>query len=195
MKKVILFGDSITAGYLAGEVTPLLRDLVEQDLEAQDFTDFEVISAGVPGETTREGLARIEDHVVKYDPAYVTIFFGINDLATDKLVPIDEYEENLRKMIEMVGAEKVILITPPYVTSKKQPERPVERILAYGEKVHELSKEYDTPIIDMYHHMTLYPGSDEFVQEDGLHFSEWGYEFLAALIINALKVKMAESGE
>ncbi len=36
----------------------------------------------------------------------------------------------------------------------------------------------------------FYPGVDEFLQEDGLHFSEYGYEFLAALIVREIKGKL-----
>jgi hypothetical protein len=46
----------------------------------------------------------------------------------------------------------------------------------------EVGAAHNLPVIDLYKAMTVYPGTDEFLQADGLHFSQVGYELLGALI-------------
>jgi len=53
MAKIILFGDSITAGYSKGKVTDQLTRRIKASFPAAD-----VVNAGIPGETTREALLR-----------------------------------------------------------------------------------------------------------------------------------------
>lgn len=68
--KLFLFGDSITAGYYEQEITGLLTSRLQRALP-----EFQVVNAGMPGDTTNDGLARIADFILRYDPTYVTVFF------------------------------------------------------------------------------------------------------------------------
>lgn len=191
MEKIILFGDSITAGYMDGAITKILPELVTSDLHDLGFSQFEVIDAGIPGETSRDGLKRLDAHVLKYDPTFVTVFWGANDVAEHNLVPLDEYRTNLATMIEKIGKDKVILITPPYINQQQHAlDRPQARIEAYVQCVLALGKETGVPVIDLYEAMDHYPGRNEFLQADGLHFSQEGYELLAALIAKFIKLKL-----
>ncbi len=80
-----------------------------------------IINAGVPGNTTRSALARLDRDVISRHPDIVTIFFGINDSAvdvwkgaTEPRVPLAEYESNLRTIVERVRAAggRPTLLTP-----------------------------------------------------------------------------------
>ncbi|PHL17205.1 esterase, partial [Enterococcus faecium] len=59
MRKIVLFGDSITAGYLDEAVSPVLVDLVKRDIAAMGLEEVAVINAGMPGDTTEDGLKRL----------------------------------------------------------------------------------------------------------------------------------------
>ncbi len=59
-KKIVLFGDSITAGYLDEAVSPVLVDLVKRDIVAMGLEEVAVINAGMPGDTTEDGLKTIK---------------------------------------------------------------------------------------------------------------------------------------
>ena len=48
MRKIVLFGDSITAGYLDEAVSPVLVDLVKRDIAAMGLEEVAVINAGMP---------------------------------------------------------------------------------------------------------------------------------------------------
>ena len=87
--KVVCLGDSIThRGYPA---------VLEKLLGVQ------VINAGVGGNTSQGGLARLEKDVLNHHPDAVVILFGTNDGRLDAPgvhVPVAKYESNLAEMIE-----------------------------------------------------------------------------------------------
>jgi lysophospholipase L1-like esterase len=190
MKKLVLFGDSITAGYGEEAITPILQELIAKGIAAQNLETIEIVNAGMPGDRTEEGLQRLDKDVLAEKPDIVTIFFGANDTNSDRLVPLEKYAENLETMIEKIGREKVILLTPPYVDCQRKPTRDDARIRTYVERVKVIGANYELPVIDLYQAMVVYPGTDEFLQEDGLHFSKTGYEFLAALIVREIKGRL-----
>ncbi|MBP1046629.1 esterase [Enterococcus sp. BWM-S5] len=190
MTKLVLFGDSITAGYLGEAASPVLTNLVKDDLTAQGFTDILIANAGIPGDTSAGGLKRLERDVLTEKPDYVTIFFGANDCSESYPIDVQAYKENLSQMIEQIGVEKVILFTPPFIDTARQPSRQDEEVQRFVAAAKEVGGKYNVPTVDMYHVLSAYPGVDEFLQADGLHFSEYGYEFLAALIVREIKGKL-----
>ena len=185
MRKIVLFGDSITAGYLDEAVSPVLVDLVKRDIDAMGLEEVAVINAGMPGDTTEDGLKRLNKEVLIEKPDEVVIFFGANDASLDRNITVATFRENLETMIQ-----KVILITPPYADSGRRPERPQTRIKELVKVAQEVGAAHNLPVIDLYKAMTVYPGTDEFLQADGLHFSQVGYELLGALIVREIKGRL-----
>lgn len=190
MKKIVLFGDSITAGHLEEAVSPVLVDLVKRDIAAMNLEEVAVVNAGMPGDTSTDGLKRLEGEVLAENPDIVVIFFGANDASVDRAVSVAEYQQNLETMIEKIGQEKVILITSPYTDSARKPDRTQNRIRENVAVALSLGEKYELPVINLFKAMTVYPGTDEFLQADGLHFSEVGYELLGALIVREIKGRL-----
>lgn len=190
MKKIVLFGDSITAGYGEDPITPILQNLIMADLTKRNLEDVQIVNAGIPGNTTADAIKRFDQDVMSEKPDIVTIFFGANDTNSDNLVPLEKYAETIETMIAKLGKEKVILVTPPYVDCARKPTRDDERIRTYVERVKVIGEKYELPVIDLYQAMVVYPGTDEFLQADGLHFSETGYDLLAALIVREIKGRL-----
>jgi len=103
---VLAFGDSLTYGTGA---------LPEQSYPAvlQNLISRTVINAGIPGETTSEGLARLPQYLDRYHPAVVLLCLGANDM----LRGLDEVAaaENLKEMIRLAekqGAQVVLIGVP-----------------------------------------------------------------------------------
>ncbi len=103
---VLAFGDSLTYGTGASP---------EQSYPAilQKLISRTVINAGVPGETTSEGLVRLPHYLDRYRPAVVLLCLGANDM----LQGLDEVTaaENLKEMIRMAerqGAQVVLIGVP-----------------------------------------------------------------------------------
>lgn len=184
-KKLILFGDSITAGFYKGCITKKLTERLENY-----FPEWTVQNAGIPGDTTKGAVARCEQHVTRYQPDFVTVFFGANDLSSDHWVPLDDYVANLEHLIVTIGPEKVLLLGPPYSDQRiRKADRPVERIQQYSIEAEKIAQRYQIPFIPVFEKMTARTEADclALLQSDGLHFSNVGYDWLAAEMAEGLK--------
>lgn len=103
---VACFGDSLTAGYGTepGESYP---DDLQRLLDAQGYR-YRVANAGVSGETTKDGVERVERVAAKH-PRIVVLEFGGNDGLRG--LPLEQTQANLATMIETLqksGAEVVL---------------------------------------------------------------------------------------
>ena len=103
---IMCFGDSLTAGYGAepGESYP---DDLQKLLDAQGY-HYRVANAGVSGETTKDGVERV-DHVAAKHPKIVVLEFGGNDGLRG--LPLEQTQSNLATMIETLqksGAQVVL---------------------------------------------------------------------------------------
>ncbi|MEG0255193.1 SGNH/GDSL hydrolase family protein [Vagococcus sp.] len=177
MKKIILFGDSITAGYENG-----LTDFRLNERISAQVKEVDIINAGIPGDTTKGARKRLEDHVLKYDPDIVIVFFGANDVSTITGLPIEEYEENLDEIVKEIGISKVILIGVPFCDQRiYQEERPMKRLEAFNSVAQKLTAKYRLDYIDMLSEMQQVNPSI-YLQRDGIHFSNEGYDLLGRLI-------------
>lgn len=185
---LILFGDSLTAGYLDGEITDELTKRLATDLPSLD-----VINAGIPGDTTAGALIRLNNHVLRYHPKLVTVFFGANDVCPSCEVPLPLFEANLTTIVEQIGVEKVVLIGLPYVNPKRfDEERPDEAVLIYNQVVEDIAERYDIPFVTLFSEMKERAVTEGFYQIDGLHFTPTGYDFLASKVAPVLQEKLEE---
>jgi acyl-CoA thioesterase-1 len=103
---ILCFGDSLTAGYGTepGESYP---DDLQKMLKEQGY-DYRVANSGVSGETTKDGLERVERVAAKH-PKIVVLEFGGNDGLRG--LPLEQTQANLATMIETLqksGAEVVL---------------------------------------------------------------------------------------
>lgn len=93
--KIIAFGDSLTAGFGLAEKESYPY-LLQQKLIADGY-DYEVVNAGVSGETSLGGLERA-DWVLSQDNAKIVVLeLGANDMLRG--VPPAKTKENLDKIL------------------------------------------------------------------------------------------------
>jgi acyl-CoA thioesterase-1 len=119
--KIVAFGDSLTAGFglTENESYPYL---LQQKLKADGY-DYEVVNAGVSGDTSQGGLERI-DWVLGMDNVKILILeLGANDLLRG--IPAAKMKTNLDQMITKAQAKgiKVLLcgmLAPPTMGSQYQ---------------------------------------------------------------------------
>lgn len=97
---IIAFGDSLMAGNGATSGNDFVSLLSKQ-------IGREIINLGVPGNTTADGLARI-DELDRYRPKVVLLLLGGNDHL--KKVPIGTTFENLGKIIESIHSRGAIVV-------------------------------------------------------------------------------------
>jgi acyl-CoA hydrolase len=98
---VIAFGDSLTAGYGAGEGE-------DWPSRVSASTSVAVINAGVSGDTTEAALARLDDDVLARDPRIVIVGLGGNDFLRGE--PLSSTESNLRSIVRKIHARGAMVI-------------------------------------------------------------------------------------
>lgn len=104
--RILAFGDSLTHGTGAGN-----GDSYPQVLAA--LSGREVIAAGVPGELSAQGLARLPEVLAETRPALVLLCHGGNDMLRRR--PQARAAENISAMIALIrasGAEVVLIGVP-----------------------------------------------------------------------------------
>jgi acyl-CoA thioesterase I len=70
---IIAFGNSLTAGVGASPGQDYVSELERRG-------GVSIINAGVPGDTTADALARLNEDVLRYNPSTVIVFLGGNDI-------------------------------------------------------------------------------------------------------------------
>ena len=103
---VLIVGDSITAGYGVEAQQAWPAQLAQR-------TGWRVVAAGVSGERTEGGRARLPALLDEHAPSLVVIELGGNDML--RRVPDADIVANLDAMIEAVRARgaKVVLMAAP----------------------------------------------------------------------------------
>ncbi len=97
---LIAFGDSLIVGVGASDGNDFVSLLSKQ-------IGQEIINLGVSGNTTADGLARINE-LDQYRPKVVLLLFGGNDHL--KKVPIETTFENLGKIIEHIHSQGAVVL-------------------------------------------------------------------------------------
>ena len=121
--KIIAFGDSLTAGFGLTEKESYPY-LLQEKLKSEGY-EYEVINAGVSGDTSIGGLERA-DWVLGQENVQVLILeLGANDLL--RRMPVDKMKRNLAQIIEKAQSKnvKVLLcgmLAPPSVGADYQRE-------------------------------------------------------------------------
>ena len=142
---IVAFGDSITAGFAVRRGFPSFwREMLQQKYpEAR----LELINSGISGDTTLDGLARLDWAVLSYEPDLVTINFGINDCVLG--LGLDEFEMNFVEIVRRIraGPDSEILL----LSSQPLETPPYDKIVRdYYQTIERVAKEMDVGFVDVY---------------------------------------------
>jgi acyl-CoA thioesterase I len=99
-KAILFFGDSLTAGY-GIDPAYAFPSLIQEKIRANGW-DFQVINAGVSGETTAGGLRRV-DWVLQRPVDVFVLELGANDGLRGQ--PPENARENLQAIIDRVRSK------------------------------------------------------------------------------------------
>jgi acyl-CoA thioesterase-1 len=178
LPKIVAFGDSLTAGYGLSpkESYPAL---LQQKLDADGFK-YEVVNAGVSGDTSAGGLRRIDWTLDAGEVRFVVIELGANDFLRGQ--PVAVTKKNIAGIIERArsrGAQ--VLLAGMYTTTDAGRD--------YEEQIHEafqsLAKEYDVTLIPFF--LEGVAGRDELNQDDRIHPNAEGTKIVADTVYKYLK--------
>ncbi|MDR2028149.1 MAG: GDSL-type esterase/lipase family protein [Treponema sp.] len=193
---LVCLGNSLTAGY--GAATPGKDDKSKSyPAYLQKKVNIPVINAGVSGDTSAQGLARVESEVLANDPRIVIIELGANDVFQG--IPITTTKENLQSIIDKVdNGNRKIYIAKFYTEA-------VARAVLAGNGISNdamqtaVIKQYD----DMYNTLVasnnvvlienIWDGVWGIHMSDGFHPNAKGYEIMADNYFKALEPYLKEN--
>ena len=176
--KIIAFGDSLTAGFGLSEKESYPY-LLQQKLKADGY-DFEVVNAGVSGDTSLGGLER-SDWVLAQENAKILILeLGANDLLRG--APVEKMKDNLDKIIRKAKAKKLKvllcgMLAPPTMGAAYQRDF----TLVFPDLATEHKIEFLPFLLE---NIAL---KKELNQADGIHPNADGAKIMADNIYKALK--------
>lgn len=103
--KIVAFGDSITAGGDASKPELIFWQRWADDLQRKyPRARLTAVNAATGGDSTIQGLQRLEAKVLDEKPDLVLIGFGMNDHNLGG-VPVPDFEQNLKEMIHRIRDE------------------------------------------------------------------------------------------
>ena len=176
---ILVFGDSISAGYGLARVEQGWVALLQTRLKDQEY-GYQVVNASVTGETTAGGLARLPRALMLHQPKIVILELGGNDGL--RALPIAQMRANLVRMVDLASAAgaKIVLLgmrMPP----NYGPEYTEQFRLCYSD----LARDKKLSLVPfLLNDIALVP---DLMQADGIHPNELGQPKLLANVWPSLK--------
>ena len=181
--RIVAFGDSLTAGFglTENESYPYL---LQQKLNADGY-DYEVVNAGVSGDTSIGGAERV-DWVLGQDNVQILILeLGANDLLRG--MPVAQMRKNLETIVQKAKAKNITvllcgMLAPPTVGAEYQRE--------FTEVFPDLAAKYKVAYLPfLLENVAL---KKELNQADGIHPNADGEKIMTDNIYKELKPMLAK---
>lgn len=169
---LVAIGDSLTYGFPFSPKASWVEAL-------NDLFPRGVVNQGSCGDTTSGMLSRFREDVLSYQPEYVIIMGGTNDILC--VHPIPDILYNLKKMIERAQKEDIVpVIGIPIPCDDLKIEL---RLNEYRSKLYEVCDMMDLRILDFYQVMINTQGQGIIPRyySDGIHPSLSGYKVMSQL--------------
>ena len=113
IEKVLLFGDSLMSGYGLPEEDHL-SVVLEKSLKSEGY-EIQIFNGSISGDTSSDGLDRIEDELsdVSYD--LIIIGLGANDML--RRINPDQTKQNLEDIIKIITSNNIKIILAGMIAS------------------------------------------------------------------------------
>lgn len=169
---ILVFGDSISAGYGLARVEQGWVALLQTRLKEQEY-GYQVINASVSGETTAGGLARLPRALDLHHPAIVVLELGGNDGL--RALPVAPMRANLVRMVDLATAAGArVLLLGMRMPPNYGPDYTERFRLVYSE----VARDKKLPLVPfLLNDIALSPS---LMQADGVHPNELGQPKLLA---------------
>jgi acyl-CoA thioesterase-1 len=179
--RIVVLGDSLTAG-LGLPIEEAYPSLLQKWVD-DDGLRYEVVNAGVSGDTSAGGLSRL-DWALEGDVKFLIVALGGNDAL--RALPVDELRRNLSAIVERAQAKHI------------------QVVLAGMEAPRNFGRDYDVGFHQVYpevarkYNIQLVPfllqdvaGIDRLNQRDGIHPTAEGAQIVAKNVWTVLKPLLA----
>lgn len=183
-QRIVILGDSLTAG-LGLAVDEAYPALIQQRLRARGM-GYEIVNAGVSGDTSAGGLSRLEwalDGNVKA----LIVALGANDGLRG--LPVDELTRNLAHIIERAQTRGISVV----LAGMEAPPNFGERYTAAFHDIYPtLAKRYQVPLVPFL--LQGVAANDALNQRDGIHPNRAGAAIVADNVWSVLEPALGRTG-
>jgi acyl-CoA thioesterase-1 len=167
--RIAVLGDSLTAG-LGVATAASYPSLLQQKLDAAGI-DFEIVNAGVSGDTSAGGLARL-DWALDGDVRVLIVALGGNDGLRG--LPAVELQANLAQIIERAQARRITVIL---AGMEAPPNYGRDYIVAFHMVYPALAAKYRVALVPFL--LQGVAGDETLNQRDGIHPTAAGARIVA----------------
>ena len=156
---IVVLGDSLTSG-LGLNLEEAFPAVLQEYLDGSEYS-YEVVNAGVSGDTSAGGLRRL-DWVLDRNSEVIIVALGGNDGLRG--LPVEAMKDNLITIIETAMQRDVVVIlagmeAPPNLGQSYTAE--------FREAFSEVASEYNVPFVPFL--LEGVAGVNELNQSDGIH--------------------------
>jgi acyl-CoA thioesterase-1 len=180
--RIVAFGDSLTAG-LGVQARESYPAQLQRRLDDLKYP-YQVINAGVSGDTTAGGLRRVP-WILKNEPELVILELGANDGLRG--LSVDQTKSNLRQIVKQLKEAGAAVV----LAGMKLPPNYGEDYTTRFEAIY--------PALAQEHHLPLIPfflegvgGASSLNQADGIHPTKEGYEIVVEQVLKVIKAVLSE---
>lgn len=175
--KVVALGDSLTAGLglLEQQAFPAL---LQQRIDADGY-EFEVVNAGVSGDTTAGGLRRL-NWALEGDVRVLIVALGANDGMRG--LSVGEMRKNLTGIIARAREKRIVVIL---AGMEAPPNYGPEYTAAFRQVYHDVAREQGVVFLPFL--LTNVAGQSGLNQGDGIHPNAAGAAVMADSVWRVLR--------
>lgn len=174
-KVIYVLGDSLSAGFQLAPNQSLPAQL-QMRATAQNL-NIKIINVAVSGDTTSDGLARI-DWSVRDDADGVIVQLGANDFLRGKA--IEETARNLEAIMRRLQERDIQIFIIGMQAPRSMDE---EYFTAFDALYPTLARQFETGLYPFYFEGLI--GKSELFQADGLHPNAEGVQIVANMMWNS----------
>jgi acyl-CoA thioesterase I len=175
--RIVFLGDSLTAG-LGLQADRSYPALIQKKLKEKGV-DYEVVNAGVSGDTSAGALRRL-DWSIEGDVRVLIVALGGNDGLRG--LPTSDMKKNLKAVLDRAKERKITVIL---AGMEAPPNNGPEYTKAFRDVYADLAKEYHVAFIPFL--LQGVAGDASLNQSDGIHPNVRGAEIVADLVWKQLE--------
>ena len=170
--RIVFLGDSLTAG-LGLSTDQSYPSLIGKKLKEQGY-DYEIVNAGVSGDTSAGGSRRL-DWSLEGDVRALVLALGANDGLRG--LPTDQMKHNLELVLDRAKSRNIPVVL---AGMEAPPNNGPDYTRAFRQVYIDLAKEYDVRFVPFL--LLGVAGNPSLNQGDGIHPNARGAEIVADLV-------------
>ena len=176
--KVVVLGDSLSAGFGLLELQAYPA-ILQQKLNTDGY-QWDVVNAGISGDTSAAGLQRLDWALGQGDVRILVLELGANDGLRG--LPIAEMKKNLAAIIERAQERRISVLL---AGMEAPPNFGPEYTVSFRQVYRDLARQYKVTLLPFL--LDRVAGDPGLNQSDGIHPNIEGSKIVADTVWNVLK--------